>query len=337
MIKKSAYNVAVVGVTGAVGAMFLQILEERTFPINNLIPLASANSVGKKVVFKEKTYQVEELTEDSFKNVDIALFSAGSERSAAFAPCAVKSGAVVIDNSSAFRMDKNVPLVIPEINPLDLPKHNGIIANPNCTTIIMLLPVKPLYDYSKITRIVVSSYQSASGAGAKAMKELIDQAKAFALGEPLVNSVFPHPLLFNLIPHVDSFLENGYTKEEMKMFNETRKILSDDQIAVSATCVRVPVLSSHSEAVTVHSEKKITVDKARQLLSNARGVKLLDSPKERLYPMPINASDQDLAIVGRIREDISDENSLTFWVSGDQLRKGAAVNAVQIAELLIKS
>jgi aspartate-semialdehyde dehydrogenase len=336
MIKKSAYNVAVVGVTGAVGAMMLQILEERSFPVNNLIPLASANSVDKRVVFNDKLYQVEELNENSFKNVDIALFSAGSDRSIAFAPCAVKSGAVVIDNSSAFRMDKNVPLVIPEINPLDLPKHNGIIANPNCTTIIMLLPVKALYDYARITRITAATYQSTSGAGAKAMKELMDQTRDWSAGKPLTNSVFSYPILFNLIPQVDSFLENGYTKEEMKMHNETRKILSDDEIRVSATCVRVPVLSSHSEAVTVKSVKKISLEKARELLSNARGVKLLDSPEQRLYPMPINASGQDLAIVGRIREDISDENSLTFWVSGDQLRKGAATNAVQIAELLIK-
>ncbi|MDR2400756.1 MAG: aspartate-semialdehyde dehydrogenase [Deferribacteraceae bacterium] len=335
MIKKSSYNVAIVGVTGAVGAMILQILEERSFPVGNIILLASSGSAGKQVVFSGETYRVEELTDRSFKNIDIALFSAGSERSVAYAPAAVKSGAVVIDNSSAFRMDRDVPLVIPEINPLDLPKHNGIIANPNCTTIIMLLPVKALYNYSKVTRIVVSSYQSTSGAGAKGMRELMDQTRDWAEGKPLVNSAFSYPILFNLIPQVDSFLENGYTKEEMKLHNETRKILSDDEIKVSATCVRVPVLSSHSEAVTVQTREKITAAKARELFVNARGVKVLDSPESRLYPMPINSSDQDLAVVGRIREDISDDNSLTFWVSGDQLRKGAATNAVQIAELLI--
>jgi aspartate-semialdehyde dehydrogenase len=336
MVKKSAYNVAIAGVTGAVGEMMLRILEERSFPVDNLIPLASAASVGKKITFNGQAYQVEELTAESFKNVDIALFSAGSERSIKFAPHAVQSGAVVVDNSSAFRMDKNVPLIIPEVNPLDLPKHNGIIANPNCTTIIMLLPVKALYDRSKIMRIVVSSYQSASGAGTKAMLELTDQTKSWAEGGPVVNTVFPYPLLFNLIPQVDSFLESGYTKEEMKMHNETRKILGDDEIKVSATCVRVPVLTSHSEAVTIKTLRKITAAEAKEIFSHAKGVKLLDSPGERLYPMPMNASGQDLAVVGRVREDFSDDNSLTFWVSGDQLRKGAATNAVQIAELLIK-
>jgi aspartate-semialdehyde dehydrogenase len=336
MVKKSAYNVAIAGVTGAVGEMMLRILEERSFPVDNLIPLASAASVGKKITFNGQAYQVEELTAESFKNADIALFSAGSERSVKFAPHAVRSGAVVVDNSSAFRMDKNVPLIIPEVNPLDLPKHNGIIANPNCTTIIMLLPVKALYDRSKITRIVVSSYQSASGAGTKAMLELTDQTKSWAEGKPVVNAVFPYPLLFNLIPQVDSFLESGYTKEEMKMHNETRKILGDEEIKVSATCVRVPVLTSHSEAVTVKTLRKITAAEAKEIFLHAKGVKLLDSPGERLYPMPVNASGQDLAVVGRVREDFSDDNSLTFWVSGDQLRKGAATNAVQIAELLIK-
>jgi aspartate-semialdehyde dehydrogenase len=336
MVKKSAYNVAIAGVTGAVGEMMLRVLEERSFPVDNLLPLASAASVGKKITFNGQAYQVEELTAESFKNADIALFSAGSERSIKFAPHAVQSGAVVVDNSSAFRMDKNVPLIIPEVNPLDLPKHNGIIANPNCTTIIMLLPVKALYDVSKVTRIIVSSYQSASGAGTKAMLELTDQTKSWAEGRPVAHSVFPYPLLFNLIPQVDSFLESGYTKEEMKMHNETRKILGDDDIKVSATCVRVPVLTSHSEAVTVKTVQKITAEEAKEILSHAKGVKLLDSPEERLYPMPVNASGQDLAVVGRVREDFSDDNSLTFWVSGDQLRKGAATNAVQIAELLIK-
>jgi aspartate-semialdehyde dehydrogenase len=233
-------------------------------------------------------------------------------------------------------MESSIPLVIPEINPQDALKHNGIIANPNCTTIIMLVAIKPLHDYAGVKRIVVSTYQSTSGAGSKAMAELISQTKAWAAGQPVTTSVFPHQILFNTIPQVDLFTDNGYTKEEMKMVNETRKILGDNSIKVSATCVRVPVLSAHSEAVTVETEKKITADKARELLANAPGIKVLDYPPEGLYPMPLTTAGQDICYVGRIREDISAENSLVFWVSGDQLRKGAATNAVQIAELLIK-
>lgn len=334
--KKSAYNVAIVGATGAVGQTFLEILEERNFPISNLKLLASARSVGKKMSFKGKEYQVEELTHDSFKDVDIALFSAGASRSKEFADSAVKSGAVVIDNSSAFRMDENVPLVVPEVNPEDALKNNGIIANPNCTTIIMLVPLKPLHDYGKIKRVVVSSYQSASGAGAAAQNELMEQVKAWSNNSELKVSAFAHQLLYNVIPHIDSFTDNGYTKEEMKMYNETRKMLHSDEIKVSATCVRVPVLTAHSESVFIETEKKITPEKARELLSNAPGVKLYDNPSENQYPMPLLTSGQDLCYVGRIREDIAYDNGLSFFVSGDQLRKGAATNAVQIAELLIK-
>ena len=334
--KKSAYNVAIVGATGAVGQTFLDILSERNFPINELKLLASSRSAGKKMEYNGKEYTIEELTHNSFEGVDIALFSAGASRSREFAPSAVKAGAIVVDNSSAFRMDRDVPLVVPEVNPEDVQKNNGIIANPNCTTIIMLVPLKPLHDYGKIKRVVVSSYQSASGAGAAATMELMNQAKAWSKGEKLEVSAFAHQLLFNVIPHIDAFTENGYTKEEMKMFNETRKMLHSDEIKVSATCVRVPVLTAHSESVFIETEKKITPEKARELLQNAPGVKLYDNPDEKVYPMPLLASGQDLCYVGRIREDIAYENGLSFFVSGDQLRKGAATNAVQIAELLIK-
>ena len=334
--KKESYNVAIAGATGAVGETFLEILAERNFPINELKLLASKRSVGKKLKFKGKEYTVEELTHDSFDNVDIALFSAGGSRSKEFAPSAAKAGAVVIDNSSAFRMDKDVPLVVPEVNPDDAFKHNGIIANPNCTTIIMIVALKPIHDYSPIKTVTVASYQSASGAGASAMRELEEQVKSWAKGEELKVENFQHQLLFNVIPHVDVFTENGYTKEEMKMYNETRKILGDDNIKVSATCVRVPVLSAHSEAVTIQTEKPVSVEKARELLAAAPGVQVLDNPENNEYPMPLFTGGKDDCYVGRIRKDIAIENGLTFWVSGDQLRKGAALNAVQIAELLIK-
>ncbi len=334
--KKPAYNVAVAGATGAVGDTFLKILEERNFPIAELKLLASARSAGKKLRFRGKEYVVEEMTHDSFGGVDIALFSAGGSRSLEFAPSAVKAGAVVIDNSSAFRMEKDVPLVVPEVNPEDAFTHKGIIANPNCTTIIMLVPLKPLHDYAGIKRVIVSSYQSTSGAGAMAMEELKSQTKAWVKGEPINVEHFAHQILFNVIPHVDSFTDNWYTKEEMKMYNETRKMLHSDTISVSATCVRVPVLTAHSESVFIETERKISREKAMELLSSAPGVKLADDPGNKTYPMPIDAAGQDLCLVGRIREDISCDNGLSFWVSGDQLRKGAATNAVQIAELLIK-
>lgn len=334
--KKDAYNVAIVGATGAVGKTFLDILSERKFPIDNLRLLASSRSVGKKMEYNGKEYAVEELTHNSFENIDIALFSAGASRSKEFADSAVKAGVIVVDNSSAFRMDKDVPLVIPEVNPEDVKTNKGIIANPNCTTIIMLVPLKPLHDYATIKRVVVSSYQSASGAGAAATMELMNQAKAWSNGNSLEVNAFAHQLLFNVIPHIDSFTDNGYTKEEMKMFNETQKMLHSNDIKVSATCVRVPVLTAHSESIYIETEKKLTTEKARELLSNAAGVRLYDNPDEKQYPMPLLASGQDLCYVGRIREDISCDNGLSLFVSGDQLRKGAATNAVQIAELLIK-
>ncbi|QAR33325.1 aspartate-semialdehyde dehydrogenase [Geovibrio thiophilus] len=334
--KKDAYNVAIAGATGAVGETFLQILEERNFPIAELRLLASKRSVGKTLKFKGKDYTVQELTHDSFKDIDIALFSAGGGRSLEFAPSAVKAGAVVVDNSSAYRMDDEVPLVVPEVNPQDAFKHKGIIANPNCTTIIMVVALQPLHAYSRIKKVVVSSYQSSSGAGAQAMQELMDQTKAWAEGKEIKAEKFANQLLFNVFPHIDSFTANGYTKEEMKMFNETRKIMGDKDIKVSATCVRVPVLSAHSEAVTVETEKEITPELARELFSKAPGLIVKDNPEKSEYPMPLYVAGQDDCYVGRIRKDISADNTLSFWVVGDQLRKGAATNAVQIAELLIK-
>jgi aspartate-semialdehyde dehydrogenase len=276
------------------------------------------------------------MKKDSFDGIDIALFSAGGGRSKEFAQAAVNAGAVVVDNSSAFRMEEDIPLVVPEVNPEDigLYKKKGIIANPNCTTIIMIVALKPLYDYTRIKRVIVSSYQSSSGAGAQAMAELIRQTKDWSAGKPLEVSAFQHQLLFNVIPHIDSFSDNGYTKEEMKMHNETRKMLHDDQIQVSATCVRVPVLSAHSEAVTIETEREITSEKARELFNDAPGVEVLDDPASNVYPMPLFVAGQDTCYVGRIRKDYSTANALSFWVVGDQLRKGAATNAVQIAEIL---
>ncbi len=314
----------------------IKVLEERNFPVREMRYLASSRSVGRKLDWMGEQLQVQELTKDSFSGVDIALFSAGGGRSKEFAPAAVEAGAVVVDNSSAFRMDADVPLVVPEVNPQDIAGYTraGIIANPNCTTIIMIVALKPLHDYARIKRVVVSSYQSTSGAGAKAMEELINQARDWSADKPLTVGAFPYPILFNVIPHVDDFTENGYTKEEMKMHNETRKMLHDDDIMVSATCVRVPVLTAHSESISIETEKEITVQKARELLGAAPGVEVLDEPENLKYPMPIYAAGGDTCYVGRIRKDISTRNGLAFWVSGDQLRKGAATNTVQIAEIL---
>lgn len=330
------YNVAVVGATGAVGEEMRSVLEQRNFPIGNLKLLASARSLGKKFSFNGAEIPVEELTKDSFKDIDIALFSAGASISKEFAPAAVDAGAVVVDNSSAFRMDDDIPLVVPEVNPGDVKKHSGIIANPNCTTIIMLVALKPLYDYSRIKRVVVSTYQSASGAGAKGMSELEGQMNAFARGDEVKVEFFAHQLLLNLIPHIDVFQDNGYTKEELKMVNETRKIMGDASIMVSPTCVRIPVMRAHSESINIETEAKITPEKARELFAVAPGLQVIDSPADKEYPMPLFAAGQDDCFVGRIREDLSLENGLNFWVVGDQIRKGAALNAVQIAEVLVR-
>ncbi|MBE0447027.1 MAG: aspartate-semialdehyde dehydrogenase [Actinobacteria bacterium] len=329
-------NVAIVGATGAVGEEMRAVLEQRDFPIGDLKLLASARSVGKKFSFKGEEVQVEELKKGSFKGVDIALFSAGASISKEFTSAAVDAAAVVIDNSSAYRMDDAVPLIVPEVNPGDIKKHSGIIANPNCTTIIMVVALKPLYDYSRIKRVIVSTYQSASGAGAKGMDELLRQANAFVSGDDIKVEHFAYQLLFNLIPHIDVFQDNAYTKEEMKMVNETRKIMGDPDILVSPTCVRVPAIRAHSESINVETETKITPEKARELFAGAPGLQVVDDPADKQYPMPLFVSGEDDCFVGRIREDLSLDNGLNFWVVGDQIRKGAALNAVQIAEELVK-
>ncbi len=332
------YNVAIAGATGAVGSVFLSILEERGFPVKNLLPLASIKSAGKKIKFKGEEIEVREMTKDSFSGIDLALFSAGASRSVEFAKHAVASGAVVVDNSSAFRMDPDIPLVVPEVNPEDVLKHKGIIANPNCSTIIMVVALKPVYDVSRIKRIVVSTYQAVSGAGAKGISELDDQTKKIISGleNEIRCEVFPVRIAFNVIPHIDVFLENGYTKEEMKMVYETRKILGDNDIKISATTVRVPVFTSHSESVSIETERKVTVSECRDALSKAEGVTLKDDFKNKIYPTPLDSSGKDNVFVGRLREDISVENGICFWCVGDQLRKGAALNAIQIAEVMIK-
>lgn len=337
-LKLKNYNVAIAGATGAVGSIFLSILEQRNFPVKNLLPLASTRSVGKRIKFKGEEIEVKELKKDSFKGVDIALFSAGANRSLEFAPYAVESGAIVIDNSSAFRMDENVPLIVPEVNPKDLKNHKGIIANPNCSTTIMVVAIKPIYDLSKIKRIIVSTYQAVSGAGAKGIIELQDQIKMMIDGfeNEIKSKVFPTRIAYNVIPHIDVFLDNAYTKEEMKMVNETRKVMGDNDIKVSATAVRVPVFTSHSEAINLETEEKISVEDCINSLKKAPGIVVKDDFKNKIYPTTIDSSNKDEVYVGRIREDISCQNGIVMWVVGDQLRKGAALNAVQIAELLIK-
>lgn len=337
------YNVAILGATGAVGQEFLNLIEERNFPFSELKMLASKRSAGKKIQFMGKEYTVEEATEDSFKGVDIALF-AGGAASKTFAPAAVKAGAVVIDNSSAFRMDPEVPLVVPEVNPEAIANHKGIIANPNCSTIIMVMALKPLYNVSKIKRVVVSTYQAVSGGGKEAMAELEEQVKAINEGRPVVANILPgaslakhYQIAFNLIPQIDVFKENLYTKEEMKMIDETKKIMSDDSMRITATTIRVPVYRSHAESVNVEFEDEISVEKAREVLAAFPGVTLTDNPDEQIYPMPLETSGKDDVEVGRIRKDYSIDNALNFWVCGDQIRKGAALNALQIAEYMIKN
>jgi aspartate-semialdehyde dehydrogenase len=332
------YRVAVVGATGAVGQQMVACLEERRFPVGQLFPLASERSLGKKVTFLGKEITVEVLDKNSFDGVDIALFSAGGGISKEYGPIAARAGAVVVDNSSAWRMDPDVPLVVPEVNPHDIglyPK-TGIIANPNCSTIQMVVALKPLHDAARIKRVVVSTYQAVSGTGQKAVDELADQVRALLSCQAPKNQVYPHRIAFNCLPHIDVFLPNGYTKEEMKMVNETVKIMGDDTIQVTATTVRVPVFYGHSEAVNIETERKLTPDEARRILAAAPGVKVVDDPAKNQYPMPLDAAGQDLTLVGRIREDFSIANGLNFWVVADNLRKGAATNAVQIAELLIR-
>src|SRR6266567_4995854 len=330
-------HVAVVGATGAVGIEMIKTLEKRSFPVGQLTLLASIRSAGKKLTFRNQPTVVQELTADSFGGIDIALFSAGGNISKEFAPIAAKAGCVVIDNSSAFRMEDSVPLVIPEINAADMKLHTGIIANPNCTTAITLMALYPLHHAFHVKRIFASSYQAVSGTGAKAMEELERQVGQIVAGRPVTKEVYPHQIAFNVLPHVDSFLPSGYTKEEMKMENEGRKIMHHPAFRASMTCVRVPVYRAHSVAVSAEFAKPVTVEAARAVLSNAPGLDLVDDPEKKEYPMPLYTAEKYNCQVGRIRQDCALDSGLCFWVSGDQLLKGAALNAVQIAELLLKS
>lgn len=332
----NGYNVAVAGATGAVGIEMLKTLEKRNFPVKSLKLLASSRSAGKKLSFKGEELVIEELTHDSFKGIDIALFSAGGGISKEFRQSVTDAGAVMIDNSSAFRMDDDVPLVVPEVNPEDVKNHNGVIANPNCSTIIMLVAVAPLHYAKKLKRLVAATYQATSGAGARGMEELEVQTRQLLNNEPIKPEFFAHQIGFNLIPHIDVFLDNGYTKEELKMLFETRKMLHDPELMVSCTCVRVPVLRAHSEALNLEFEEDITPEDAYRILGKAAGVKVVDDPANQVYPMPIDASGMDDVLVGRIRQDVSrcDKKGLDIFVSGDQILKGAALNAVQIAELI---
>ena len=332
--KRFSKHLAIVGATGAVGIEMLRVLERRNFPVASLRLLASARSAGKKLLFQGKDLTVEPLTADSFAGVDIALFSAGGGISKEFAPHAVKEGAVVVDNSSAFRMDPSVPLVIPEINATDVEGHTGILANPNCTTAITLMAVHPLHKAFGLKRIIASSYQAVSGTGSRAIEELREQVEAISAGKRVSPDVYPHQIAFNVLPHVDSFLEDGYTREEMKMQNEGRRILHLPGFTASVTCVRVPVYRAHSVAVTAEFEQPVSITKAREAILAAPGIQLADDPAAAIYPMPIQCSGEDDCRIGRIRLDCALPNALTFWVSGDQLLKGAALNAVQIAELL---
>ena len=336
------YNVAILGATGAVGQEFLNLIEERNFPFADLKMLASKRSAGKKIQFMGKEYTVEEATVDSFKDVDIALFAGGSA-SKEFAPAAVKAGAVVIDNSSTFRMDPEVPLVVPEVNPEAIAQHKGIIANPNCSTIIMVMALKPLYDIAKIKRVVVSTYQAVSGGGKEAMAELEQQVADIVAGKPVTANILPgaalkkhYQIAFNLLPQIDVFKENLYTKEEMKMIDETKKIMSDNDMRITATTIRVPVYRSHAESVHVEFADEVSVEAARKALEAFPGVEVVDNPDEQIYPQPLETSGKNDVAVGRLRKDYSIEHGLNMWVCGDQIRKGAALNALQIAEYMIE-
>jgi aspartate-semialdehyde dehydrogenase len=330
----SGQRIAVVGATGAVGQTTLKILEQRKFPIRELRVYASARSAGKTVTFAGESITVERLDAGSFKGIDIALFSAGSEQSREFAPLAVKAGAIVVDKSSAFRMDPDVPLVVPEINGAAARRHKGIVAVPNCTTIVTVMPLKPLHDLGRLKRVVATSFQAVSGAGVNGVAELREQTMAWSKGEAIKAKFFQHQIAFNLIP-AGKFVEGGYTDEEIKLVNETRKILDQPELPISATTVRVPVFSTHSISVNAETETKIAVGDAREAFAHFPGIRLFDDPAQSRYPMPILVEGQDDCFVGRIREDLSCPNALNFWVVGDQLRKGAALNGIQIAELLI--
>lgn len=330
------YTVAVLGATGVVGREMMKVLEQRKFPVKRLLPLASERTAGTTVKFRGDELRVVEATEKTFTGVDIGLFSAGGPVSERFAPMAARGGTVVIDNTSVFRMKPEVPLVVPEVNRHALKRHKGIISNPNCSTAQMVVVLKPIHDAAKIKRVVVATYQSVSGAGKEAMDELREQTRAYYENKTTLPKFFKRPIAFNLFPHIDVFLENGYTKEEMKMVNETQKIMEDESIRVTATTVRVPVFIGHSEAVNIVTEKKLTAREVREILSRAPGIKVMDDPAKAVYPTPLDAEGKDETLVGRIREDISDPHGIDLWIVADNLRKGAATNAVQIAECLIE-
>lgn len=328
------YNIAIAGATGAVGTVMLKLLEERAFPLASLRPLASERSAGQTVEFGGERHEVEELSADSFDGIDIALFSAGGDRSRQFAPAAVEAGAVVVDNSNAFRMEPGVPLVVPEVNPEDLKWHEGIIANPNCSTIQLVVTLKPIYDAVGLERVVATTFQSVSGTGNLAIEELFEQSEAVIESGEVKVEVYPHQIAFNVLPHIEYFHENGYTNEEMKMIDETRKILHDPELPLTTTCTRVPVFNAHSESINLQTSRPVSVDEVRRLLLSAPGIALADDPAANEYPMPLMAEGRDEVFVGRIRKDESAENAINLWMVSDNLRKGAATNAVQIAELL---
>lgn len=334
--KKDKYIVAVVGATGAVGNEMIAVLEERNFPVDRLRLFASERSEGKTLDFHGKPLVVEVLTDKIFNGLDIVLFSAGGDRSREFAPIAAEAGCVVIDNSSAWRMDPGVPLVVPEVNPEGIKRHKGIIANPNCSTIQMVVVLKPIHDAVKIKRVVVTTFQSVSGTGKKAMDELFNQTKDILNFAEVKSIVYPHQIAFNCLPHIDEFMDDGYTKEEIKMVNETKKILGDDSVRVTATTVRVPVFRGHSESLNIETEKKLPPNEARALLASAPGIIVYDAPEKNIYPLPTISANKDEVYVGRIREDNTVENGINMWIAADNLRKGAALNAVQIAEKLIE-
>ncbi len=332
-------NTAIVGATGAVGEQMRKIMQERNFPVKNMRYMASSRSKGRKLKWRDSYVEVENLEEADFSDVDIALFSAGAKRSKKYARKAAEQGATVIDNSSAFRMDIDVPLVIPEVNPEDIKENTGIIANPNCSTIQMVMALKPIYDEAGIKRIVVATYQSVSGAGKKAVDELMQQIKDFQQGKKCKTDIFPHQIAFECLPQIpqsDAFGENGYTTEEMKLLNETRKIMKDENLAVTMTCVRVPVVGGHCEAVNIETKKEISPARAREVLEKFPGVKVEDNPEKQVYPLANSSWGRDEVFVGRIRKDYSVKNGLNIWVVADNLRKGAALNAVQIAEFILK-
>ena len=329
------FNVAVVGATGAVGREMVKILEERAFPVKDLVLLASVKSIGETICFKKKKLKVNELNNNSFKNIDVALFSAGSLVSNKFVPIAVKHGVIVIDNSSAFRMDSNVPLIVPEVNHSDMKKHNGIIANPNCSTIQMVVALKPILDEVGISRIIVSTYQSVSGTGKNAIDELKEQSSQVLNNEKPTRKVYPHQIAFNILPHIDVFENNGYTKEEMKLIHETKKIFGNNKIKITATAARVPVFYGHSESVYLETKDHISIKKLKNIYLKTKGIKLVDDIDNSKYPLAIMSEFFDDVMIGRLRKDLTEPNGINMWIVANNLRKGAALNAIQIAELLI--